>query len=126
MNAVQLSRRPSTGAELANIVFGIWVAVSPFVLGFSQNIAGRWSNIAVGIALVLVSLAGGWADEAFEGLVVPLGAWLFASPFVLGFWNWAFPTNNISMAFVVIAAGAISDALRPPVITGDDSGVQVP
>jgi len=114
MIAPQTSRHPSTGAEIANIVLGIWVAVSPFVLGFSQNIAGKWSNIAVGIALVLVSLASTWGNEAFEGLVVPLGIWLFASPFVLGFWKWVFLANNVSLAFVVIAAGAISDGLRLP------------
>lgn len=114
MIALQTNRRPSTGAEIANIILGLWVAVSPFVLGFSQNTAGKWSNVAVGIALVLVSLASTWGNEAFEGLVVPLGTWLFASPFVLGFWNWAFLANNVSLAFIVIAAGAISDGLRSP------------
>lgn len=114
MNAVQTSRRASTGAELANIVLGIWVILSPFLLGFSQNIAGKWSNIADGIALVLVALASTWGDEALESLVVPLGIWLFASPFVLGFSTAAFLANNVIMAFIVIAAGAISDGLRSP------------
>jgi hypothetical protein len=111
---VPTNRPPSTGAEIANIVLGIWVAISPFVLGFSQNIAGKWSNISVGIALVLVAMAGAWGDEAFEGLVVPLGIWLFASPFVLGFSTTAFLANNVCLSFIVIAAGAISDGLRSP------------
>ena len=114
MNAVETSRDPSKGAEIANIVLGIWVALSPFVLGFSQNVAGRWSNIAVGIALVLVALASTWGNEALEGLVVPLGIWLFVSPLVFGFSKWAFLANNIILAFFVIAAGAISDGLRSP------------
>jgi hypothetical protein len=114
MNAAQTSRSPSRGAEIANILLGIWVALSPFVIGFNQNVAGKWSNIAVGIALVLVALASTWGDEAFEGLVVPLGIWLFASPFVLGFSRWGFLVNNLIMAFIVIAAGAISDGLRSP------------
>jgi hypothetical protein len=114
MNAAETTRDPSTGAEIANIVIGIWVALSPFLLGFSHNVAGRWSNIAVGTALVLVALISTWGDEAFEGLVVPLGIWLFVSPLVFGFSKWAFLANNISLAFVVIAAGAISDGLRSP------------
>ena len=101
------------GAELANIVLGIWVALSPFILGF-KNVGARWSNLAVGIALVLVALAGTWGDEAFESLVVPLGWWLFISPFILGFSTAAFLTNNVVVAFVVIAAGAASDGLRSP------------
>ena len=115
MNAMQTSRRPILGAELINILLGIWVAISPFVLGFSRNTAVMLGNIAVGIALVLVSLAGAFVDEAFEGLVMPLGTWLFISAFVFGFWTLALPVNNVAMAFIVIAAGAISDALRVPV-----------
>src|SRR5579859_5098322 len=112
MNSVETSRRPSTGAQVANIVFGIWVVISPFVLGFSQKIAVKWSNIAVGIALILVSLAGEWGDEILEGLVVVLGAWLFESAFVFGFPTGAFLANNVIMAFVVIATAAMSDGLR--------------
>ncbi len=114
MTALPTSRRPSLGAELANIILGIWVALSPFILGFSHHPAARWSNLTVGIALLLVTAAGAWADEALEGLVVPLGVWLFVSPFVLGFSTAAFLANNVSMAFIVIAAGAISDGLRLP------------
>ena len=110
----EASRRPSTGAELANIILAIWLPLSPFVLGFSQNVAAKWSNIAVGIALVIVALAGGWGNEIFEGLAVPLAAWLFMSPFLLGFWKWVFMGNNVGMAFVIIAAAAISEGLRVP------------
>jgi hypothetical protein len=111
MNTLQRSGRVSTGAELTNIILGLWVAISPFILGFSQNIAALWSNIGVGIGLVLVALASRLGDEAFETLVVPLAAWLFASPFVLGFSRLAFVANNVGMAFIVIAAGAISAGL---------------
>lgn len=113
MNALQRSGRVSTRAEWVNIILGLWVAVSPFILGFTQNIA-RWNNVAVGIALVLIALASNLRDEAFETLVVPLGAWLFASPFLLGFSRTAFVANNVAMAFIVIAAGAISYGLCSP------------
>ena len=99
---------------MANIVLGIWVAISPFFLGFSQNTAVKWSNVAVGAALVLVALASVWGDEAFESLVVPLGIWLFISPLVLGFSQMVLLANNFALAFIVIAAGAISDGLRLP------------
>ena len=106
--------RASAASELANIIFASWVAVSPIVLGFSQNFAATWSNVAVGIALLLVTIAAKWKDQAFEGLVVPLGIWLFVSPFLLGFSSAAFLANNIIMAFVVITAGAMSEGLSTP------------
>lgn len=114
MNAIETSRRTSGVPELANILFGIWLILSPFVLGFNKNIADMCSNIAVGIALIVVALVGIWADEALEGLIVPLGAWLFISAFVLGFAPAPFLVNNALLAFVVIATGAISDGLRLP------------
>lgn len=113
MNAVQTSKHAPIAAEWANIVLGIWVAVSPFILGF-QNVAARWSNLAVGVALVLVALASEWINRALESLVVPLGVWIFMSPFVLGFSREVFLANNVAMAFIVIAAGAISNGLRLP------------
>jgi len=63
---------------------------------------------------VLVALAGGWVDEVFQSLVVPLGVWLFFSPLFLGFSSLAFLANNIGVTFAVIAAAAISEALRSP------------
>lgn len=114
MNRIQTHSRASTASELVNVIFALWVAVSPFVLGFSQNFSATCSNIAVGIALLLVTLAATWKDQAFEGLVVPLAIWLFVSPFLLGFSSAAFLANNIIMAFVAITAGAMSEGLSTP------------
>src|ERR1051325_1264008 len=124
MNAVDTTTRAVRGAEALNILLGVWLAVSPFVLGFRQDIAAMWNNIAVGIALVLVEVAAEWAGDALQALVVPLGAWLFASSFVLGFPNAAFLANNLSVLFVAITVGAIRDGLRPATrVTNFDSVV---
>jgi SPW repeat len=113
MNAAQTNRGASTGATLVNLLLGVWVAISPFVLGFSQHVAAKWSNLAVGIALVLVALLSRWKD-VLEGLAVPVCVWLFFSGFVLGFSKLAFPANNVVMALVVIAAAASGDNLHSP------------
>jgi hypothetical protein len=113
MDTAVTSRHAPTAAKIVNILLGVWLAVSPFVLRFSRNSA-LWNNIVLGIALVLVAFVSEWGDGALQGLVVPLGIWIFASPFVLGFSKAAFLANNVSMAFAVIAAGAIADGLRLP------------
>src|SRR5689334_22538330 len=112
MNASTRSRPTPVGPGLVNILTGIWLVCSPFVLGFSRNGAAMWSNIAVGLAVIFISAAGQWREAALEAFVVPVATWLFASPFILGVSTTAFLANNVSIAFVVIAAAAIGDGLR--------------
>lgn len=109
-----MNGQSSIGPALVNILVGVWLVCSPFVLGFTRNATATWNNIAVGIALILITLAGEWWDMALGPLVVPLSMWLFLSPFILGISTTPFLANNVSIAFVAIAAGAISDGLRSP------------
>ncbi|SPE60349.1 conserved membrane hypothetical protein [Verrucomicrobia bacterium] len=113
MNTVSTGKQTSTGAGWVNILLGTRVVVSPFLLGFSRDTAAMWNNIAVGAAVVLLALVSGRVNETVPALIVPLGMWLFASPFVLGFSSTAFLSNNLIMAFGVIAGGLIREGLRP-------------
>ncbi len=98
----------------ANLLMGIWVTLSPFVLGFNHNLAAVWSNIATGVAIIVVAVASGWDNESPPAIMVPLGVWLYASPLVLNFSHWAYFANNIIMAFAVIIAAAVAEGLRLP------------
>ena len=111
-----MNGQSSVGPVLVNILVGIWLVCSPFVLGFSRNAAAMCSNIGVGIAVILITAAGQWRDAALEALVVPIATWLFASPFILGVSTTPFLVNNVSLAFVVIATAAIGDGLRSPAV----------
>lgn len=114
MNKAETNRRTSTTADWANIILGMWIAMSPSVLGFSRDGAAMWSNVAAGVALVLLNLASlnGWGNGVIACLVVLLSIWLFVSPFVLDFHRAAFLLNNLCAAFVVIGGAAISEELR--------------
>ncbi len=98
----------------ANVLMGIWVTLSPFVLGFNHNLAAVWSNIGTGVAIIVVAVASGWENESPPAIMVPLGVWLYASPLVLNFSHWAYFANNIIMAFAVIIAAAVAEGLRSP------------
>ncbi len=68
---------------------GLLAIVAPFVLGFSTMTAALWSNIIVGILLIIF---GVWAalsnrmstDRTLDWINAVLGLWLLISPFVLG------------------------------------------
>lgn len=99
-------------AVAVSIVVGLWVIISPFVLRIPIGSAMLWSNIAVGAAVIAAAIIGGWTDGAILGAIVPLSAWLFASTFILNFFNTHFLWSNVVSAFVLIFEGAYSGALR--------------
>lgn len=105
-------QNPSLG-DWVTVLLGLWILVSPFVLGFSQHTAPMLNNIAVGAAIILLSLINARGGEVVAGAIVVLGGWLFLSPFVLDFSIEAFLTSNVATAFVVIASAAVSEGLRP-------------
>ena len=67
-------------------LIGIWLIVSPWVLGFSDVPSAMWTDISVGTTIMLVALLRilnpdqtvplGWVN-------VVLGAWLITAPFVI-------------------------------------------
>ena len=97
-------------ATVVTILLGLWVAVSPFVLGIS---AGRatWNNVAVGAAVILVAVIGALRQSAILGAIVPLSAWLFASTFIPHPFNTHLMWNNVISAFALIAQTAYGGAL---------------
>lgn len=40
------------------LILGVWIFTAPWLLGFSDNAAGLWSNLAVGLVLVISSIYG--------------------------------------------------------------------
>ena len=114
MDETAAAQGTATTSGWINLALGLWMVISSWVLGFSHDTAARWNNIATGLAIVLLSSASlkGWAGGILPGVIVLIGVWLFASPFVLGFPTAAFLWNNVLMAFVVIGGAAVGEELR--------------
>ncbi len=77
----------SRPASVLNVLAGIWLIISPWVLGFVLAPAAFWSTLLVGIA-VLVLAAIRLATTGTSGLSwvnLLLGIWLIISPFALAF-----------------------------------------
>lgn len=101
-------RRAGTGGGSGHawlqLVLGIWLVVSPWVLGFAAGQAAAtglpnspgatggdaaWDAWILGGLVSLVALSrivrlALWQDHA----ILVLGAWIFAAPWVLGFNHW--------------------------------------
>lgn len=112
MNGNGSTNRP-WGAIWINILFGIWVAASPFRLGFARNHPICWNNVAVGVAVIILNLANKRGFGLIRALLVLLGAWLFISPFVLGVSKTIISWNNLVMGLLIIIGSVLTEAMRP-------------
>ena len=72
--------------DSANLVLGVWLILSPWLLQFAANAGALWNAVVVGVIIAVLALAAliefrEW--EEWAGMV--LGVWLVVSPWVLGF-----------------------------------------
>jgi hypothetical protein len=47
--------RATTGLSWLNFLLGLWVLISPWVLGYAALPSALWNNIAVGVAVMVLS-----------------------------------------------------------------------
>jgi hypothetical protein len=99
--------------DMINVVAGIWVFLSPWVLG-AAGLPLAASNTVFGMAIAIFALAAIYRLMPIEELIVAvLAAWVFVSPWVLQIPNAAIAWSNwITAAVIVIAA--ISSMIRMP------------
>lgn len=96
------------------IPLGIWVLISPFVLGYDGEKAGILSTAIVGALLVLVGIMAEWVNGDLVSLSVPLAAWLFISAFVLELWGLPLLWSNVILTFLTMMCAGISEGIRLP------------
>ncbi|HVV00785.1 MAG TPA: SPW repeat protein [Verrucomicrobiae bacterium] len=100
----------SRAALVADILLGLWVIISPFVLSIPAHNPIKVSNIVAGIAAIVVTLAGGVKRDVLAA-IVPVAGWIFVSGFFFHP-GLAFDWSNVLSAFSLMAAAAIGDNLR--------------
>jgi hypothetical protein len=86
---------------------GIWVFISPWVLGTTTSTPTEWNAWIIGAAIVIVALVVlATSGYLAEWLSVALGIWLFISPWALGYtgirdgsWSaWIFGVVSVTLA----------------------------
>ena len=105
--------------DWGNLVLGLWILVSPWVLqlttavsaeatGGAVSNAATWNLALVGIVVAALAVAAIYSFQAWEEWTnVGLGVWLIVSPWVLGFSSSALLMWNavIAGALIVVLAG---------------------
>ncbi|MBO9680843.1 SPW repeat protein [Paenacidovorax monticola] len=69
-----------------NALLGAWLALSPWVLGYQDQMTPTANGVVIGLALIAAALGAIFMPRAWEewseGV---LGLWMIVSPWVLGF-----------------------------------------
>ncbi len=70
--------------DWVDMVLGAWLAISPWILGFTDNDAATRNALIIGIAVAVLSGSTFLIYHVIEEWIdVVLGAWLIISPWVL-------------------------------------------
>src|SRR5258706_11532052 len=95
------------GEDWASFGLGLWLAVSPWIVGYETQNAATANAVFVGVALAIgahfeIGLEELWA----EWLSLSVGLWLLAAPFALEFIGRAAMLNCISVGCLICALAA--------------------
>lgn len=99
--------------DWGNMVLGIWLVISPWLLGFSATASVLWSTLIVGLLVIGISAWGLYQPEKryAEWINMILGVLLFIAPWGLGFTTMAAAAWNAWILGVLVALISVATFL---------------
>jgi hypothetical protein len=80
------SRAATNPPSVFNALVGLWLMISPLLIGYTATPTAVWNAVVVGVLIVAcawVRATGAGNTLALSGVNVVLGAWLVTAPFFL-------------------------------------------
>lgn len=116
--ALQHERMVVRRVSGVDMLVGLWLIISPFVLGYAGNVVAMWNSIILGAIVVLLEgsreVGEGYRHSAASWVDALAGLWLIISPFVLGFSFIPEATWNHVLSGVAVVILASWSALATP------------
>jgi hypothetical protein len=98
---------PRHWEDPVNAIVGAWILMSPWMVGFAMVQVALANAVIVGTLLFTVSVAAAVIGRPWvEFATVTLGAWMLASPWVLGFDDAPATWASFIAGVVALALGA--------------------
>ena len=98
--------------DWASFTLGLWLALSPWIVGYTEHETATGNAVFLGLALALgCHFEAAFDESAPEWINLAAGLWLVVAPFVLGFSSTYVPTANsiaVGSLVAVLAASALS------------------
>ena len=101
--------------DAANLVLGIWLAISPTALAYMTDTTPALNAVVVGIVIAVAAAAALISFHMWEEWVnVALAAWLIVSPFVLDYTTHANAMWNQIVVGLLVGGLALWTSLTSP------------
>ena len=98
--------------DWASFALGLWLALSPWIVGYTEHESATGNAVFLGLALALgCHFEAAFDEEAPEWINLAAGLWLVIAPFVLGFTEAHIATANsiaVGSLIAVLACSALS------------------
>lgn len=121
--AIRSRRAQVQTASGLDVLAGIWLLISPFVLGFAAHQATT-NNVILGIVIGIIAairVLGAFNYPGLSWLNAVLGLWVMLSPWILNFGQYAVPTTNNVIVGILVVLLAMWSALASTPPGGRDS-----
>jgi hypothetical protein len=104
------------GPSWLNIILGIWVIISPFLVQSARLPAATWNNVIVGIVIAVLAIIRTSVPRqtGWSWVNIILGVWMIISPFALGAMTTAILWNNIVLGILIALVATGSASSRAP------------
>lgn len=94
-----------------NLILGIWMIISPFLIGYSVSYVPTGNNIVLGVLLIASSwwiLAALMQTTGMSWFQVLCGIWLIIAPFVLNYRAMSQAmSNDVIVGIIVLIVGLV-------------------
>jgi len=101
--------------DAANLILGLWLAISPWALSYAMEAIPTWNALIVGVIIAVAAAAALFAFHKWEEWVnVALAVWLIVSPFVLEFASHTTVLWNCIIVGVLVGILALWTELTTP------------
>jgi hypothetical protein len=99
--------------DTANLVLGLWLAISPWVLFYEAEVMPAWNAHVVGVVIAVTAAAALISFHRWkESINIVLAVWLIMSPFLLGFGKLVNATLNQLVIGILVGILATSATLH--------------
>lgn len=100
--------------DAGNLLLGVWLFISPWALNYAAGMpVSAWNAVIVGAAIVAFAAVAMYVPRVWEeGINIAFGAWMIASPWMLGFVSERNVMMNAVITGILVAALAAWAMLR--------------